>query len=51
VLEDTALGFRFRYPLFREVLVADIGPTRRRLLRHAVTILATARHLSRVKLT
>lgn len=51
VLDDTALGFRFRYPLFREVLVADIGPTRRRLLRHAVAILATARHLSRVKLT
>jgi transcriptional regulator with XRE-family HTH domain len=51
ILDDTALGFRLRYPLFREVLVADLGPTRRRLLRSAVALLATARHLSRVKLT
>jgi transcriptional regulator with XRE-family HTH domain len=51
ILDDTAHGFRFRYPLFREVLAADIGPTRRRLLRQAVAIVATARHLSRVKLT
>ena len=51
ILDDTALGFTFRYPLFREVLVADLGPTRRRLLRQAVAVLATARHLSRVKLT
>jgi transcriptional regulator with XRE-family HTH domain len=51
ILDDTAGGFRFRYPLFREVLLADLGPTRRRLLRHAVAVLATARHLGRVKLT
>jgi transcriptional regulator with XRE-family HTH domain len=51
ILDDTALGLTFRYPLFREVLVADLGPTRRRLLRQAVAVLATARHLSRVKLT
>jgi transcriptional regulator with XRE-family HTH domain len=51
ILDDTASGFRFRYPLFREVLLADLGPTRRRLLRHAVAVLATARHLGRVKLT
>jgi transcriptional regulator with XRE-family HTH domain len=51
ILDDTALGFKFRYPLFREVLVEDLGPTRRRLLRQAVAVLAVARHLSRVKLT
>jgi transcriptional regulator with XRE-family HTH domain len=51
ILDDTALGFAFRYPLFREVLVEDLGPTRRRLLRQAVAVLAVARHLSRVKLT
>jgi transcriptional regulator with XRE-family HTH domain len=51
ILDDTALGFKFRYPLFREVLIEDLGPTRRRLLRHAVAVLAVARHLSRVKLT
>jgi transcriptional regulator with XRE-family HTH domain len=47
ILDDTALGFRFRYPLFREVLAADIGPTRRRLLRHAVALVGATRHLSR----
>jgi hypothetical protein len=47
ILDDTALGFRFRYPLFREVLMADIGPTRRRLLRHAIAIVGATRHLSR----
>ena len=47
ILDDTALGFRFRYPLFRAVLVADIGPTRRRLLRQAVAIVGATRHLSR----
>ena len=51
ILDDTAGGFRFRYPLFREVLLAELGPTRRRLLRHAVAVLATARHLGRVKPT
>jgi transcriptional regulator with XRE-family HTH domain len=50
ILDDTALGFRFRYPLFRDVLAADIGPTRRRLLRHAVAIVGATRHLSRTTL-
>ncbi|HEV7961812.1 MAG TPA: hypothetical protein VGP57_04655, partial [Actinoplanes sp.] len=47
ILDDTTLGFRFRYPLFRDVLTADIGPTRRRLLRHAVALVGATRHLSR----
>ncbi|MDT5040768.1 MAG: hypothetical protein QOE51_1753 [Actinoplanes sp.] len=51
ILDETAPGFKLRYPLFREVLVADLGPTRRRLLRSAVALLTTARHLSRVTLT
>jgi transcriptional regulator with XRE-family HTH domain len=33
VLDETETGFRFRYPLVREVLTTGMGPTRRRLLR------------------
>jgi len=31
ILEETVRGFRFRYPLMREVLLQSLGPTRRRL--------------------
>jgi hypothetical protein len=51
IVDDTATGFRFRYPLFREVLMADLGPTRRRLLRQVVAMLAMTRYVGRTKLT
>jgi hypothetical protein len=33
VLDETRAGFRFRYPLVREVLAGGLGPARRRLWR------------------
>jgi transcriptional regulator with XRE-family HTH domain len=33
VLDETRAGFRFRYPLVREVLAGALGPARRRLWR------------------
>ncbi len=36
VLDETRHGFRFRYPLVREVLVAGLGPNRRRLWHSAL---------------
>jgi transcriptional regulator with XRE-family HTH domain len=33
VVEETRAGFRFRYPLVREVLATGLGPARRRLWR------------------
>ncbi|WP_030434672.1 hypothetical protein [Actinoplanes subtropicus] len=51
IVDDTAAGFRFRYPPFREVLVADLGPTRRRLLRGAVSMMTMTRYLGRARLT
>jgi transcriptional regulator with XRE-family HTH domain len=49
IVDDTVDGFRFRYPLFREVLLAELGPSRRSLLRHALAVLATFRPLGHVK--
>ena len=49
IVDDTAGGFQFRYPLFREVLLDDLGPSRRSLLRHALAVLAAIRPLGRVK--
>lgn len=51
IVDDTAAGFLFRYPLFREVLVADLGPTRRRLLRQVVSVMAMTRCVGRAKVT
>jgi hypothetical protein len=51
IIDDTPSGFRFRYPLFREVLLAELGPTRRRLLRQAVSMMAMTRFVGRAKLT
>ena len=33
ILDETRAGFRFRYPLMREVLAGGVGPNRRRLWR------------------
>ena len=33
ILEETDRGFRFRYPLMRDVLVEGLGPTRRQVWR------------------
>jgi transcriptional regulator with XRE-family HTH domain len=35
ILDETRRGFRFRYPLVREVLSSGLGPERRRLWRSA----------------
>ena len=51
IVDDTAAGFLFRYPLFREVLVADLGPTRRRLFRPVVSMMAMTRCVGRAKFT
>jgi transcriptional regulator with XRE-family HTH domain len=49
ILDDEPPGLGFRYPLFREVLAAELGPTRRRLLRSAAAALVMARHLRGVR--
>jgi transcriptional regulator with XRE-family HTH domain len=36
IVDETRAGFRFRYPLVREVMVVGLGPARRRLWRGAV---------------
>jgi transcriptional regulator with XRE-family HTH domain len=36
IVDETRAGFRFRYPLMREVLAGGVGPNRRRLWRAAV---------------
>ncbi|HWB35345.1 MAG TPA: AAA family ATPase, partial [Rugosimonospora sp.] len=36
ILVETRQGLRFRYPLVREVLATNLGPTRRRLWREAL---------------
>ena len=35
IVDETRAGFRFRYPLMREVLAGGVGPNRRRLWRAA----------------
>jgi transcriptional regulator with XRE-family HTH domain len=40
ILDETRNGFRFRYPLVREVLAGGLGPNRRRLWRSGVSIAA-----------
>jgi hypothetical protein len=42
ILDETRVGFRFRYPLVREVLAGGLGLTRRRLMRDSVSHSATA---------
>ena len=37
VLDETRRGFRFRYPLVREIVADGLGPARRRLWRQTVT--------------
>jgi hypothetical protein len=51
IIDDTPAGFRFRYPLFREVLLAELGPTRRRLLRQAVSMMTATRFAGRARIT
>jgi hypothetical protein len=38
ILDETRRGFRFRYPLVREVLSGGLGPGRRRLWRGASVV-------------
>jgi transcriptional regulator with XRE-family HTH domain len=42
IVDETRAGFRFRYPLVREVLAGGMGPARRRLLRGAAPHPASA---------
>jgi hypothetical protein len=42
IVDETRAGFRFRYPLVREVLAIGLGPARRRLWRGAAPHAASA---------